>query len=383
MRKCDMMMLRVVIAALLVVMDLKFTRAMRHPGEGDLLVSTAAAATPVEPLSEAEQGIIRIYREVSPAVVHITSTAVGFDSFFNPIPQRGTGSGIIIDRRGHIVTNNHVVEDAGSLEVTLADGSKVRAKLVGRDPLNDLAVIRIDVPPVKLQVVTLGDSSQLQIGQIAIAIGNPFGLDRTVTTGVVSSLGRSLRTESGREIRGVIQTDAAINPGNSGGPLLNSRGEVIGINTAIFSPSGGSVGIGFAIPINTAKRIVPELIARGRVSHPYLGISGLSVNAEVSRVLELPVEHGVLVVSVSQQSPAAKSGIRGGQRRVRVGNTILSIGGDLLVEVDGRKIEGMNDLIAYLEDHKQVGDTVRLGILRGGRQLHITVTLGELPEGLS
>ncbi|MFQ5960731.1 MAG: S1C family serine protease [Candidatus Methylomirabilales bacterium] len=340
-------------------------------------------AAPLGGLSQAERDIIRIYREVSPAVVNITSTVVGSDFFFNPIPQRGSGSGFIIDKRGHIVTNNHVVEDAQSLEVTLADGSKTPAKLIGRDPLNDLAVIRIDVPIARLHVVRLGDSAGLQIGQIAIAIGNPFGLDRTVTSGVVSSLERTLRTDTGREIRGVIQTDAAINPGNSGGPLLNSRGEVVGINTAIFSPTGGSVGIGFAIPINTAKRLIPELIAKGRVSHPWLGISGLSVTPETSRVLDLPIQHGVLVVRVSPKSPAAQAGIRGGKRRIRVGNTILQVGGDLVVEVDGRKIEKMRDLIAYLEDHKHVGDTVELGILRNAQRLKVTVTLGELPLELT
>jgi S1-C subfamily serine protease len=340
-------------------------------------------AAPLGGLSQAEQDIIRIYQEVSMAVVNITSTAVGFDSFFNPIPERGSGSGFMIDKRGHIVTNNHVVEDAKSLEVTLADGMKTAAKLIGRDPLNDLAVIRIDVPIEKLHVVRLGESGRLQIGQIAIAIGNPFGLDRTVTSGVVSSLGRTLRTETGREIRGVIQTDAAINPGNSGGPLLNSRGEVVGINTAIFSPSGGSVGIGFAIPIDTAKRLIPELIAKGRVSHPWLGISGLSVTPETSRVLDLPIQHGVLVVRVSPKSPADRAGIRGGQRRIRIGNTILQVGGDLLVEVDGQKIERMHDLVAYLEDHKRVGDTVELEVLRSAQRLKVTVTLGELPEELT
>lgn len=382
MRKFGTISLHVAIITLVVVTPFELTPAMK-PGQDALPLSRVAAAVPVKQLSEAEQGIIRIYREVSPAVVHITSTAVGLDFYFNPVPQKGTGSGFIIDKLGHIVTNNHVVEDARSLEVTLADGSKVPATLVGRDPLSDLAVIRINVPPTKLHLVQLGDSDQLQIGQIAIAIGNPFGLDRTVTTGVVSALNRTLKTPSGREIQKVIQTDAAINPGNSGGPLLNSRGEVVGINTAIFSPSGGSVGIGFAIPVNTARRVIAELIAKGRVSHPWLGISGLSVNPEISRVLDLPIEHGVLVVRVSPRSPASEAGIRGGRRRIRVGNTILWVGGDLLIEIDGRKIDRMEDLITYLESHKRVGEVVELGILRDGRQFQVEVILGELPEQLS
>jgi putative serine protease PepD len=378
MRKFETISLTAVIAAVLIIC-LVISPPKRQPGAAALPLLTVAAAAPLEGLNKTERDLIRIYREVSPAVVNITSTAVRFDFFFNPIPQRGSGSGFIIDTQGHIITNNHVVEDAKSVEVTLADGKKVPAKLIGRDPLNDLAVVKIEIPREQLHIVRFGDSRQLQIGQIAIAIGNPFGLDRTVTSGVVSSLERTLRTESGREIRGVIQTDAAINPGNSGGPLLNSRGEVIGINTAIFSPSGGSVGIGFAIPINTAKRLIPELIAKGRVSHPWLGVSGLSVTPEISRVLELPIQHGVLVVRVSPRSPSARAGIRGGRRRIRVGNTILQVGGDLLVEVDGRKIERMHDLIAYLEDQKRVGETVELGILRGAQRLQVTVTLGELP----
>ncbi|MFQ5802006.1 MAG: S1C family serine protease [Candidatus Methylomirabilales bacterium] len=368
------------IAAALVVLYLELNLPFRLPQSSGLVNPALSAPPPVEGLSTLEEVVIRIYREVSPAVVHITSTALVYDFFFNVVPQRGAGSGFIIDDRGYIVTNNHVVEDARSLEVTLANGRKVPARLIGRDALNDLAVIKIDLPDQQLHVVRLGDSDQLQVGQIAIAIGNPFGLDRTVTTGVVSSLGRSLRTDTGREIRGVVQTDAAINPGNSGGPLLNSRGEVIGINSAIFSPTGGSVGIGFAIPINTAKRLIPELIAKGRVSHPWLGIAGLTVTPEISRVLKLPTQQGVLVVRVSPRSPAAQAGIRGGRRRVRVGNTILPVGGDIIVGVDGRAIKGMDVLVAYLEDEKRVGQAVDLELLRDGRRLKVSATLGEAPE---
>lgn len=380
MRKLRMINVSALIAAGLVILSLDLSPPLRQPGEAAPTVPVLTASASGEGLGEAERVIIGIYREVSPAVVHITSTALVYDFFFNPVPQHGAGSGFIIDQQGHIVTNNHVVEDARSLEVTLVSGKKVPAKLIGRDPLNDLAVIKIDVPGEKLHVVRLGHSDQLEIGQMAIAIGNPFGLDRTVTTGVVSSLNRTLRASNGRQIRGVIQTDAAINPGNSGGPLLNSRGEVIGINTAIFSPSGGSVGIGFAIPVNIAKRIVPELIAKGRASHPYLGISGLSVTSENSRVLNLPVEHGVLVVRVEARSPAAHAGIRGGQRRVQIGNTILRVGGDVIVAIDGQKVESLNGLIAYLEDNKRVGETIELGILRDGRQVKVRVELGELPQ---
>ncbi|MEE8282782.1 MAG: trypsin-like peptidase domain-containing protein [candidate division NC10 bacterium] len=384
MRRFVTISLSAVIAAVLVIVYLELSPLGRRPREAPPSHPLVLASAPVEGLSRAEQDIIRIYREVSPAVVNITSTALVYDFLFNVIPQRGAGSGFIIDKEGHVVTNNHVVEDAKSLEVTLADGRKVPAKLIGRDPLNDLAVIKIEVPGEKLHVVRLGDSTRLQVGQMAIAIGNPFGLDRTVTSGVVSSLGRTLkRRDTKREIRGLIQTDAAINPGNSGGPLLNSRGEVIGINTAIIGPIAGSVGIGFAIPVNTAKRIVPELIAKGRVSHPYLGIGGLDVTPEMGRVLNLPVQQGVLVINVESRSPAVRAGIRGGRRPMRIGNRILPVGGDLIVEVDGRKIQSLDSLIAYLEDNKKVGETVELGILRDGQRLKVTVTLGELPERLT
>ena len=265
--------------------------------------------------SPEEQIVISVYKQAGPGVVHITSTALAYDVFFNPVPQKGAGSGLVVDDRGYILTNNHVVEDADSLEVTLPDKSKVPAKLIGRDPSNDLAVVKISVPKEKLHPLKMGNSDALQVGQMAIAIGNPFGLDRTVTRGVVSSVGRTLRSESGRQIRGVIQTDAPINPGNSGGPLLNSRGEVIGINSAIYTPSGGSVGIGFAVPVNTAKRLLPQLIAKGRVSHPWLGIAGLDITPEVAGAMKLPVREGIVVMQVSPKGPVDRAGIRGAEER--------------------------------------------------------------------
>jgi S1-C subfamily serine protease len=332
-------------------------------------------------LTSEEEVIIGVYRAVSPAVVHITSTVLSQDFFFRVVPEQGAGSGFMLDDRGYILTNNHVVENADSLEVTLADKSKVPAKLIGRDPNNDLAVIRINVPREKLAPVRLGDSSQLQVGQIAIAIGNPFGLDRTVTRGVVSAIGRSLKADTGRQIRNVIQTDAAINPGNSGGPLLNSRGEVIGVNTAIFSPSGGSVGIGFAIPVNTAKSILPQLIARGRASHPWLGISGADITPAVARTLNISVKEGVLISQVAPGGPAARAGLRGSQRRARVGNYMIGVGGDIIMALDGEKIASVDDLTAFLDERKKAGDEVRVEVLRDGNPVTIVVRLGELPEG--
>jgi putative serine protease PepD len=333
----------------------------------------------VQGLSPEEQIVISVYKRASPGVVHITSTALAYDSFFHPVPQKGTGSGFVLDDRGYILTYNHVVEQADSLEVTLTDKSKVRAKLVGRDPSNDLAVIKIDVPKEKLFPLKLGNSDALQVGQMAIAIGNPFGLDRTVTRGVVSSVGRMLRSDTGRQIRGIIQTDAPINPGNSGGPLLNSRGEVIGINSAIYTPSGGSVGIGFAIPVNTAKR-PSQLIAKGRVSHPWLGISGLDITPEVAKALKLAVQEGVLVIQVSPKGPAGRTGIKGSTKRARVGNTLVSVGGDIIVKVNGQKIQSVDEMTAFLDAEHKVGDQVKIELLRDGQPLTLSVRLGELPE---
>jgi S1-C subfamily serine protease len=332
-------------------------------------------------LTPEEDIVIGVYRAVSPAVVHITSTVLSQDFFFRVVPEQGTGSGFMVDDRGYILTNNHVVENADSLEVTLADKSKVPAKLIGRDPNNDLAVIRINVPKEKLAPIRLGDSSQLQVGQMAIAIGNPFGLDRTVTRGVVSAVGRSLKADTGRQIRNVIQTDAAINPGNSGGPLLNSRGEVIGVNTAIFSPSGGSVGIGFAIPVNTAKIIIPQLIGRGRASHPWMGIQGADITPPVARALNLSAKEGVIISQVAPGGPAARAGLRGSQRRARVGNYMVGVGGDIIVALDGEKIASVDDLTAFLDERKKAGDDVRVEVLRDGNPVTVVVKLGELPEG--
>jgi S1-C subfamily serine protease len=331
-------------------------------------------------LTPDEETVIGVYRATSPGVVHITSTVLSQDFFFRVVPEQGTGSGFMVDDRGYILTNNHVVENADSLEVTLADKSKVPAKLIGRDPNNDVAVIRVNIPREKLTPLRLGDSSQLQVGQMAIAIGNPFGLDRTVTRGVVSALGRSLKSDTGRQIRNVIQTDAAINPGNSGGPLLNSRGEVIGINTAIFTPSGGSVGIGFAIPVNTAKKLLPQLIARGRASHPWLGISGTDITPSLARTLNLPAKEGVMIAQVAPGGPAARAGLRGAQRRVRVGNFMMTVGGDIILALDGQKIAGVDDLTAFLDDQKKAGEDIRVDVLRDGNPLRLVVQLGELPE---
>jgi len=329
--------------------------------------------------TEDEENNISVYRQVGPGVVNITSVVVERDFFFNPIPREGAGSGSIIDTDGHILTNHHVIRDSTKLEVTLSDGSKWPARFVGADPDNDLAVIKVDAPKEKLTVIPMGDSSELQIGQKVLAIGNPFGLGQTLTTGIISSLGRSIRSGMGILIEDVIQTDAAINPGNSGGPLLDSRGKIIGINSAIISPTGASVGIGFAIPVNTAKRILPELIAKGHVSYPWIGASVYPLIPEFAKFLGLKVEHGAVIAEVVQNGPANKAGLKGGTRQVRVGNSLIIVGGDVVTEMNGEKVISSDDLIRRIRDHRP-GDRVELKVLRKGQFLRIVVTLGEKPK---
>src|SRR5262245_58626276 len=326
--------------------------------------TAAAADKPYVPANDDEANNIEIYKRVSPAVVNITSTTVDFEFFFNAMPKQGSGSGAIIDVEGHILTNYHVIEGARTLEVTLADKHKLKAKPVGIDPSNDLAVIQIELPrKSSLQFVQMGSSSNLQVGQKVLAIGNPFGLEGTLTTGVISSLRRSIRAENGKLIDDVIQTDAAINPGNSGGPLLNSQGELIGINSQIFSTSGGNIGIGFAVPVDTAKAIIPELITDGRVRRAYARLSGYELSPDLTQALELPVDHGILVARTQSDDSFAQAGIRGGRQTYLVGNSLMILGGDIILEADGQSIHSMAELDRMI-DKKRPGDVVNLKILR-------------------
>ncbi len=330
-------------------------------------------------LTEDEKNNITIYQKASPSVVNVISTVITRDFFLNPIPREGSGSGSIIDARGHVLTNNHVIRDARKLEVTLADGSKWPANLVGTDPDNDLAVIKMDAPADKLRPLPLGDSQKLQVGQKVLAIGNPFGLGLTLTTGIISSLGRNIRSEVGTMIEDLIQTDASINPGNSGGPLLNSQGEMIGINTAIISPTGASVGIGFAIPVNTAKRMIPELISKGYVSYPWAGVSVQPLFPELARFLKLKVERGAMVIDVTAGGPGEKAGLRGGDRTIQARNLQVIVGGDVITQVDRREVKDADDLIKYIRERKP-GDAVTLKILRDGQFKDIKLTLAERPR---
>jgi putative serine protease PepD len=330
-------------------------------------------------LTEDERNNIGVYGKVAEGVVNVTSTAMQLDFFFNAFPTQGSGSGSIIDTKGHVLTNHHVVADAQKLEVTLGDGSKWPAKLVGSDPDSDLAVIKIDAPREKLKVISMGDSRNLKIGQKVLAIGNPFGLQRTLTTGIISSLGRTIRSAAGTLIEDVIQTDAAINPGNSGGPLLNSDGEIIGINSAIISPSGGNVGIGFAIPVNTAKRVVPELLTKGYVTYPWIGATIQSLIPEIAKYRKLKIERGAMVAEVVKGGPADKAGLKGGNQRVQVGNMIVLVGGDIVVKADQHDVKTNDELIRYIRE-KKPRDTILLKIYRNGSFVDMKVTLGERPR---
>ncbi len=330
-------------------------------------------------ITEDEKNNITVYEKVADGVVNVTSTAVQLDFFFNAFPTQGAGSGSLIDTKGHILTNYHVVANAQKLEVTLADGSKWPAKLIGSDPDNDLAVIKIDAPIEKLKVIQMGDSKGLRIGQKVLAIGNPFGLQRTLTTGIISSLGRTIRSEAGTLIDDVIQTDAAINPGNSGGPLLNSEGEIVGINSAIISPTGGNVGIGFAIPVNTAKKVIPELISKGYVTYPYIGATIQSLIPEMAKYLKLKIERGAMISEVVKGGPADKAGLKGGDQRVQVGNMILLVGGDIVVKADQREVKTNDEFIQIIRE-KKPGDTILLKIFRKDNFIDLKVTLGERPR---
>jgi S1-C subfamily serine protease len=329
--------------------------------------ATPRTVAPRGELSAGEKSTIAVFREASPSVVHITVIAVQRDLFtlnLYQIPE-GTGSGFVWDNSGNIITNFHVIQNADAAQVTLADQSTWKARRVGVAPDKDLAVLRIDAPANKLRAIPVGTSKDLQVGQSVFAIGNPFGLDQSLTTGVISALGREIESVTRRPIQGVIQTDAAINPGNSGGPLLDSAGRLIGVNTAIYSPSGASAGIGFAIPVDTVNRIVPELIRSGKVTRP-----GMGIQIAEDQIAERLGVTGVLVVDVAQGSAAAKAGLRP-TRREASGRVKL---GDVITSIDGKKIESANELFLALEKYK-IGDSINVSLLREGKAVQVKVTL--------
>lgn len=333
-----------------------------------LAQASSRALTPEEKIT------IDIYGKNSPAVVNITTTAVSFDFFFNPIPKQGSGSGFFISPDGYLLTNFHVLQNAQKLEVSTQEGQTYPAKLIGSDPGTDVALLKVDGDK-PFPFLEMGQSNDLFVGQSVYAIGNPFGLKSTLTTGVISSLGRTLKTPSNRIMDGVIQTDAAINPGNSGGPLLDSDGKVIGINTAIFSPSGASAGIGFTIPIERVRQIATELKTNGFIARPYLGLMvGLELNPALAKRLRIPIQEGLMVSFVAPDSPAAKANIQPGTQRVVVGNRVVFLGGDIITKVDNRAFKTTQALMSYVES-KKAGETITVSVLRQGKEVGLPVVL--------
>ncbi|MFZ5875023.1 MAG: S1C family serine protease [Nitrospirota bacterium] len=324
-----------------------------------------------------EANNIGVYSQARDSVVNITNVVIDYDIFSTPYASSSSGSGVILDSQGRIVTNHHVVNNSSRLAVTLSDGSQWPAEVVGKDASTDLAVIKIQAPAAKLRPLRFGESSGLKVGQKVLVIGNPFGLEQTLTTGIISSIRRYLKL-SGAEMENVIQTDAAINPGNSGGPLLDSDGRVIGINTAIFTPSGGNVGIGFAVPVDTVKRVVAELLEKGYVAYAWMGVEMQTLIPRYAEALDLTVDRGVLVGRLVRNGPAHRAGIRGGADRVIVGNTRLVVGGDIIVDADGQPVTSVEELQRLLRARKP-GEKMRLTVVREGRRVNVSMTLGERP----
>ncbi|MGA9388959.1 MAG: trypsin-like peptidase domain-containing protein [Candidatus Sulfotelmatobacter sp.] len=342
-----------------------------HPAQVEI---TEAAGN--DGLDSEEQNNILVYRKNIPSVVNVTSRAMTFDFFYGLVPQEGQGSGFVIDKDGHILTNYHVVAKARQVEVTLHNRKKYIATVVGTDPAHDLAVIQIKAPD--LIPAVLGDSRNLQVGQKVYAIGNPFGLAGTMTRGIVSSI-RPVREPNGANIDEAIQTDAAINPGNSGGPLMNWHGEVIGINTMILSSVNQNAGIGFAIPINTAKAVLNDLMTLGRVRRPALGVRTIPISSELANEIGLPADYGLLIVQVIPGGSADRAGLRAGSERAYLGNTPIMLGGDLIVAIDGERVEDEDALSQMMNNHR-AGDTVKVTIYRNKKKLDVNVSLGEARE---
>ncbi len=369
------------------------------PPSAPLFPATGTPEPPPAPIASGglapfQDSLEQIYAQVSPSVVAIRVLQAangGISPFFGSTPQipseEGLGSGFVWDPQGDLVTNNHVIEGATRITVIFADGTTASAKVVGTDPDSDLAVVRVDVAPEMLPPVSMADSSKVVVGQVTVAIGNPFGEQNTMTLGIVSALGRELPV-SGREVQGasyaipdVIQTDAPINPGNSGGVLLDDQGRVIGVTSAIVSPAGSSAGIGFAIPSDIVSKVVPSLIQTGHFQHPYLGLSGIDMTAAIAPAMGLtPDTRGALVESVTPNGPASKAGLEGSSQQVTVEGQPVAVGGDVILAVDGKAIRSMADVIAYIAENTEVGQTVSLTVLRSGKQVQLQLILEARPS---
>ncbi len=343
-----------------------------------------AAAVEISTLSqnaalEDERNSIAIYDRYNSAVVNISTEVIGYNWLFEPIPREGSsGSGAVISEDGYILTNTHVVAKAYKVYVTLSDGDSYEGTIVGLDPENDLAVLKIDAKDKKLTVIPFGSSDALEVGQKVLAIGNPFGYDRTLTQGIISGVSRPVRSGNNLIIKNMIQTDASINPGNSGGPLLNSAGELIGINTIIYSPSGGSVGIGFAVPVDTARRVIPDLIRYGKVNRGWIDIVPVQINSRIAHYAQLPVSSGILISEIPAQSTAGEAGLKGGDKRrpIRYGNSFIYFGGDIITAVGETPVHTFGDLLGALEETRP-GDQVAVTIVRGKEEKTVMVTLSE------
>jgi len=334
--------------------------------------------------TESERENIGIYEQLNQGVVNITTETVAINWFLEPVPQRGgSGSGIIFDARGYVLTNNHVIENTSKVFINLADGSQYEGTLVGTDPENDIAVLKFTPPRgMQLQVVPFGSSDNLKVGQKVLAIGNPFALERTLTVGIISGLGRPIEISNNRIIRDMIQTDASINPGNSGGPLLDAQGRMIGLNTMIYSPSGGSVGIGFAVPVNTAKRVVAEILEFGKVRRGWIDATVVQIFPALVRYASLPVSSGLLVSRTRRSGSAERAGLLQGNDPVQYGRSIIYLGGDIITSVNGLKTNTLADLYSSLESNKP-GDIVKVEILRAGNPSTLNITLVDREEVLT
>ena len=353
-----------------------------------MVVATPTAGPPpaggAEGGDDVEQRRIALYLRVAPAVVNVTTQVLRTDFFWGTTPEEGSGSGFLWDADGHIVTNYHVIEGAQQIEVSFGDDASLPATVVGTDPVNDLAVLKVNSVPDGVQPVETGTSAGLHVGQTAIVIGNPFGqFDRTMTVGIISAVNRTIETDS-TMLRGVIQTDAAINRGNSGGPLLDSRGRLIGMNSAIYSPTGTSAGVGLAIPVDKVVRVIPVLIQQGRFPHPWLGFEemGYEITPRLAQTLNLPVQNGLLIAQIYRDGPADSAGMRGAQDETIIGNRRYLVGGDILTAVDGVPLAKWEDLNAYLEEKAAVGQEVTLTVMRNGKELALKVTLADTPESV-
>ncbi len=323
-----------------------------------------------------ELSLIEIFEKSEPGVVRVNVQRGESEDVKN-----GVGSGFVFDKKGHIITNAHVVKNANKVVVTFLDGRSYNAEIIGADEYTDLAVIKVNADLALLRPLSIGDSSNLKVGEGIAAIGNPFGLSGSMTSGIVSQLGRLLPSGSGYSIPDVIQTDAAINPGNSGGPLLNMRGEIVGINTAIQSATGEFTGVGFAIPSQTVAKIVPTLVEKGEYKHPWIGISGRDIDPDMAEVLNLKDAIGFLVITVVENSPASKAGLIGSDKTINVDGVNYPVGGDIILAVDGKEVRKIDDILIHLQRAKSVGDEMVLEVLRDGRTTNITIVLQERPNG--